>query len=72
MKNDRFRRIFVEVKNGKTVPKDNFQRRGGREIQKEFSTIVNPEDNEQSFRIQSSQYCVAASVIFLKEQLLEK
>ena len=32
MKNDRFRRIFVEVKNGKTVPKDNFQRRGGREI----------------------------------------
>ena len=32
MKKHCFRRIFVEVKNGNTVPKDNFQARGGRKI----------------------------------------
>ena len=32
MKNDCFRKIFVEVKKGNTVPKDNFQARGGQEI----------------------------------------
>ena len=54
MKNDCFRRIFVEVKKGNTVPKDNFQARGDQEIQKELSTMVNAEDDKQSFRIQSS------------------
>ena len=51
MKNDCFRRMFLEVENGNIVPKDNFQARGGREIQRKLSTLVNPEDNKQSFRI---------------------
>ena len=53
LKKDCFRRIFVEVKNGNTVRKDNFQPRGGQEIQKELSTIVVPEDKKQSLRIQN-------------------
>ena len=32
MKNDCFRRMFLEVENGNIVPKDNFQALGGREI----------------------------------------
>ena len=54
-KQNRIKSIKNEkVENGNTVPKDNFQARGGREIQRELSTIVNPEDNKQSFSIQSS------------------
>ena len=62
MKNDCFRGIFVEVKNGNTLPKDNFPARGAQEIQKELSTRVNPEDNKT--KLQNIEFIILSGCIY--------